>query len=279
MKQHIAKQLITDKNNTETYYEILDAENNAPFNDCTCANTVERLFSSDDMSADLKGKKIFVKFTRELLIKNIPTLFNPENTIIEIYDNVFTDSLIYPILTKYKNMGFCIAVIDTGFNPKYLDALDIVDYIKISFKDFNGTVLENTVKLRISLKKKIIAYDINDKTAFEKAVSLDCALFEGTYIEEKTPLSTDDTDYMKDNFFMLTMLAVTSDDLDSSEEAEEIILNDPYLSKSVLNLAGSDYFVGKSPVKSVKSALEVLGQGKLRQWIYILSFRQNNNIN
>lgn len=82
------------------------------------------------------------------------------------------------------------------------------------------------------------------------------------------------TDHLQSNFFQL-MLAVTADEPDTDEIAA-IISRDVTLSFSLIKLVNSAYFARRNRVKSVQQALVILGIGQLKQWIYLLSFKQDN---
>ena len=51
---------------------------------------------------------------------------------------------------------------------------------------------------------------------------------------------------------------------------------DVSLTYSLLKLVNSAYFALRNRAKSVKQALVILGLGQLKQWIYLLSFKQDD---
>jgi EAL and modified HD-GYP domain-containing signal transduction protein len=71
------------------------------------------------------------------------------------------------------------------------------------------------------------------------------------------------------------MVAVTKDEPDI-DEIESIIARDVSLTFSLLRLVNSAYFALRNRAKSVKQALVILGLGQLKQWIYLLSFKQDD---
>lgn len=277
MKAYIAKQAVTDKSGADKAYEILytDSETNDILSDDPdCSHAIDNFFSAIvNTDTEFDGKTVLFRFTRNLLIRNIPEMFDTNKLIIEVDDGLITNPSARQLFMRYKNAGYRIAVIDFGFNPKYFDVLDIVDYIKISFRDFKNESLESIVRICDSYGKKIIAYDINCKEAYDKALCYDCQLFEGSYVKKKIPCKTYNMNYLRENFFLL-MIATTKDEPDIYE-IEEILSHDVFLAYSILKLVNSSYFSGEYTAKSIRQAIIISGPRRLKQWIYLLSFRQD----
>lgn len=277
MEPYIVRQSILDERQSAIGYEILYADDQAAFSqsdDSSAANAIENFLSSMDADKFLSGKVAFLTFTRNLLVKNIPKMFDTNKLVIQIEDSLITNPLAHSLFTKYKQAGYKIAVIDFEFAPRYFGVLDIVDYIKVNFKDYKSSSLENVVRIGNSFGKKIIAYNIDCAEAYEKAKNCGCTYFQGSYVAEKMPAQLKNMKYLQGNFFLL-MIAVTKDEPDI-DEIEQILSRDVSLTYSLLKLVNSAYFALRNRAKSVKQALVILGLGQLKQWIYLLSFRQDD---
>ncbi len=277
MEPYIVRQTIVDENQTAKAYEILYADDELSVSredDSSAANAIENFLSSMDTDKFLNGKTAFLSFTRNLLVKDIPRMFDTSKLVIQIEDSLITNPMAHSLFTKYKQAGYKIAVVDFEFAPRYFGVLDIVDYIKVNFKDYQNSSLENVVRIGNSFGKKIIAYNIECAEAYEKAVNCGCSMFQGSYVAEKTPAHLTNMKYLQGNFFLL-MIAVTKDEPDI-DEIEEILSRDVSLTYSLLKLVNSSYFALRNRAKSVKQALVILGIGQLKQWIYLLSFKQND---
>ncbi|MGN1416146.1 MAG: EAL and HDOD domain-containing protein, partial [Oscillospiraceae bacterium] len=212
--------------------------------------------------------------TRNLLVKNIPKMFDTSKLVIQIEDSLITNPLAHSLFTKYKQAGYKIAVVDFEFAPRYFGVLDIVDYIKVNFRNYDNPSLENVVRIGNSFGKKMIAYNVECAEAYEKAKSCGCTYFQGSYVAEKMPAQLNNMKYLQGNFFLL-MIAVTKDEPDI-DEIEQILSRDVSLTYSLLKLVNSAYFALRNRAKSVKQALVILGLGQLKQWIYLLSFKQDD---
>lgn len=276
MDSYIVRQALVNENQQTFGYEILYTDNQFKSeytDDITAANAIENFLSSMDSEKFLDGRIAFLTFTSNLLEKGIPKMFKTNKLVIQIEDSLITNPFSQNLITKYKQSGYKIAVVDFEFAPRFFGILDIVDYIKVNFGNNNPSV-ENIVKIGKSFGKKIIAYNIENQEAYDKARSLNCTYYQGSFVSEKMPTTVKKVNYLQSNFFLL-MVAVTKDEPDI-DEIESIISRDVSLTFSLLRLVNSAYFALRNRARSVKQALVILGLGQLKQWIYLLSFKQDD---
>ncbi len=277
MDPYIVRQAIADETQNSIGYEILYADNqfqNEQSGDASAANAIDHFLSSMDSNRFLDGKIAFLTFTRNLLVKKIPKLFTTQKLVIQIEDSLITNPLSHTLITKYKQSGYKIAVVDFEFAPRYFSVLDIVDYIKVDFSNIENKSLQNVISMGKSFGKTVVAYNVETQEAYDLAKEWGCKYFQGTFVAEKLPSAIKKMNYLQGNFFML-MVAVTKDEPDI-DEIEQIISRDVSLTFSLLRLVNSAYFALRNRAKSVKQALVILGLGQLKQWIYLLSFKQDD---
>lgn len=276
MESYIVRQALVDGSQNTFGYEIIYTDNDLRrdfTDDSTAANAIENFLSSMDSEKFLDGKVAFLTFTRNLLEKNIPKMFTTNKLVIQIEDSLITNPISQNLITKFKQNGYKIAVVDFEFAPRFFGILDIVDYIKVNFSK-NDPSIENIVKIGKSFGKKVIAYNVETQEQYNKAKELGCTYFQGTFVSEKMPSTIKTVNHIQSNFFML-MIAVTKDEPDI-DEIESIISRDVSLTYSLLKLVNSAYFALRNRARSVKQALVILGLGQLKQWIYLLSFKQDD---
>ncbi|MCM1524281.1 MAG: HDOD domain-containing protein [Ruminococcus sp.] len=277
MEPYIVRQTIMNKDQKAVGYEILYADDQVEMwraDDTSAANAIENFLSSMNSDNFIGGKTAYITFTRNLLVKGIPKMFDTSKLVIQIEDTLITNPMSHSLITKFKQAGYKIAVIDFEFAPRFFGVLDIVDYIKVNFKNYSDPSLENIIRIGKSFGKSMIAYNIECADAYEKAKLYGCTSFQGSYVSEKMPTSMQKHKFMQGNFMML-MVAVNRDEPDV-DEIEEIVTRDVSLTYSLLKLVNSAYFALRNRAKSVKQALVILGLGQLKQWIYLLSFKTDD---
>ena len=223
MDSYIVRQAIVNENQQSFGYEILYTDNSLNSDradDLAAANAIENFLSSMDSEKFLDGKLAFLTFTHNLLEKNIPKMFTTNKLVVQIEDSLITNPMSQSYITKLKQCGYKIAVIDFEFAPRFFGILDIVDYIKVNFAS-NDPSVDNIVNIGKSFGKKIIAYNISTLEQYEHAKSLGCSYYQGSYVSEKMPSSIKTVNHIQSNFFLL-MIAVTKDEPDI-DEIESII--------------------------------------------------------
>ncbi|MBD5102242.1 MAG: HDOD domain-containing protein [Subdoligranulum sp.] len=277
MDTYIVRQPIVDKSRNVVAYEILYKEdvNSLYMRDdegASVASAIEQFLTNMDGETFLDGKTAFFTFTSNLLMKNIPKMFPADKMVIQIDDATIIHPVAQKIIYRFKKEGYRVAVQGFTFSPRYFGILDVVDIIKVDFSDDTGS-LENITRVAHSFSKEVAAYNVNSAEALEHAKALDCDYYQGSYVAEQKTQKVRRTDHMQSNFFQL-MIAVTKDEPDTTEIAD-IISRDVTLAFSLLKLVNSAYFARRNRVKSVQQALVILGIGQLKQWIYLLSFKQD----
>ncbi len=225
-----------------------------------------------------RDKQTFITLTPSLLFRNVPRVFDKEKVVIQIEDNLIIHPLAMPIVKKYYNEGYKFAINDFRFTPKYLSFLEYAEYIRVkidmeSFVDERNSV-ENIIQMAKGFNKKCIATDLNTEKDYDLAKRLDVDYLEGSYIAETLTEKADKISYMQGNFFQL-VAAVAKDEPDMAE-IEAIVSRDAGLTYAILKLVNSAYFALRRRTASIRQALVTLGIGQLRQWVYMLSFKQDS---
>jgi len=209
-----------------------------------------------------------------LLQKDIPSIFDPDKLIIVIDYEVLLNSDALGLIKGYKQMGYKIALKEFQFNPRYISMLDDVDIIKINVA-VPSSSNESISAIASELKIKTVGYNIDDKETFDYAKQMGVDYMQGQYIGTMVPEKVQNPDHLQNNFFQL-MAAVTAKEPDL-DKIEELISRDVTLTYALLKLVNSAFFGFRNKIQSVHQAMVVLGVNQLRQWIYLLSFRKDEN--
>lgn len=275
METNMVRQPIIGKDKELLGYELLYQDNGSGlFNqaDTSAANAIENFLLELDSDRFLEGKTAFVTFTPNLLIKNIPKMFQPDKLVIQIEDNSIIHPLAQKVIYRYKKQGYKIAVKGFEFSPRYFALLDVIDIIKLDVSSAE-TALASIVQIGQSFKKTVIAYNVNTPELYAKAKDLGCVYMQGSAVAAAMSSNVHRIDHMQSNFFQL-VVAITKDEPDV-DVISEIISRDVTLAFSLIKLVNSAYFALRNRARSVKQALVVLGLGQLKQWVYLLSFKHS----
>lgn len=281
MDNYIVRQPILNRKNETVAYEILYQQDASSLfqneKDIPAANAIEEFIAQGDSDKIAAGKVAWLTFTPGLLLRNIPTMFTPEKLVIQIEDNSLVHPLAQKVIYRYQKKGYELALKGFEFSPRYFSVLDAISKIKLDFTaaDEEKESYANIASIGKSFQKQIVAYNVNTREDYELAEKIGCDLFQGTYIATPRSERVRRVDHMQSNFFQL-IVAITKDEPDVDEIAE-IISRDVTLAFALIKLVNSAYFALRNRAKSVKQALLVLGLGQLKQWVYLLSFKQDGS--
>ena len=260
-------------------YEVLfqkDYDSIYSSSDVAAADTIAG-FLMQNTESIFQDKLTFVTFTPSLLFRNTPKIFDREKMVIQIEDHVMIHPLSPTIIRKYRAEGYVFAINDFQFSPKYFSMLDFVTYIKIDVRNKNSgkerislTNLINTMK---GFDKKCIATGVNTKEDYDLAVEIGADFAEGSYVAEAMAKKVNRMEFLEGNFFQL-VVEVSKDEPDI-EQIEEIIKRDAALSYALLKIVNSAYFALRRRVSSIRQALVTMGISQLKQWVYLLSFKND----
>lgn len=282
MKPFVVRQAIkAAETDTILGYELLfeqGGENLYGENESTAADTISS-FLMNNSGKIFKDKQIFLTFTPSLLLRNTPKIFQKDKVVIQIGDNLIIHPLAMPIIEKYHKEGYRFAINDFQFSPKYFSMLDYADYVRLRMKEeFTAkeqTSVENIIHMAQGFGKKCILTGIDTKELYEKALEMKADYIEGNYIAETLYVKAEKVNYLQGNFFQL-VVAVSKEEPDMME-IEEIISRDAGLSYSILKLVNSAYFALRRRTASIQQAIMTMGIRQLRQWVYMLSLREDES--
>ena len=279
METHIVRQPILDRNQKLAAYELVyyqDASSLYNKRDARVANTIVTFFSELDTDSFLAGKDCFLTFTPNLLMKDIPRVFDEKKLVIQIEESILVNPEAKAIVSRYKSNGYRVAIMGFEFNRRFLNVLPEIDIIKVDFSDIKSESIDVLCKLAKSFNKQLAAYGINSSEARELAVAYGCDFIQGESVSEMVSTKVHKMDHQQSNFFRL--MAAISKEIPDFDEIAQIISLDVTLAFSLLKLVNSAYFALPNRVKDVKQALTILGLGQLKQWIYLLSFSDDGGM-
>lgn len=278
METNMVRQAILSANKELLGYELCYQDRGSSlYNqaDTQAANIIEDFLVQLDADLLLDGATAFLTFTPNLLMKNIPKMFPPDKLVIQIEDNSTVHPLAQKIIYRYKKQGYRIAIKGFEFSSRYFSLLDVIDIIKINMASSRNTSLDSIIKIGQSFHKEIIAFNVNTPEAYEAAKKLGCKYFQGSAVAQALSSRVQHMDHLQSNFFQL-VIAITRDEPDV-DEISDIISRDVTLAFSLIRLVNSAYFALRNQARSVKQALVVLGLGQLKQWVYLLSFKNQDS--
>ncbi len=280
MNKYIIKQLIKEKNSNKIFgYELLfESNDDSLYNSDSSAADAVANFLLQNNSAIFDGRLTFITLTPTLLFRNTPKMFDKDHTVIQIGMNVIIHPLAESFVKRYKDSGYAFAIDDFQFSPKCFSMLEYADYVKINFGSDKELKSENNIKNIIDMAhgfdKKVIATNIDNEEIAKYAKEFDFDYLQGSFVGDNFIKKVGKVEYMQSSFFSL-IVAISRDEVDL-DEVETIISRDAGLSYSLLKMANSMHFGLRKRTNSIRNALVTIGMQQLKQWIYLLSFTNDD---
>ncbi|MEG2305086.1 MAG: HDOD domain-containing protein [Lachnospiraceae bacterium] len=278
MDKYVVRQPIKELENDKVIgYELMfQNDNEGLFNspEASVADTMAGFLMQNNEKI-FSDKQTFITVTPSLLFRNTPKIFEKDQIVIQIDDNLVVHPLATQIIKRYCAEGYRFAINNFQFSPHYFSMLEFVEFVKIDVKQQEVSALDNIVRMMKSFGKKSIATGIYTKKEYDIAKILNVDYLEGSYIAENMLTKTKKMEFLEGNFFQL-VVAVTQDEPDI-EEIEKIISRDASLSYAILKMVNSAYFALRKKTSSIRQAVVTLGIGQLKQWVYLMSATEEQN--
>ncbi len=219
-----------------------------------------------------RGKRAFINFPMQSLIKQAPTLLPNNTVVIEVLSDYLVDGEVIEALEHLKGKGYILALDDFVFRPDMIPILDLMDIVKVCFLSHNSKERKDIAKLMRYKDARLLAEKIETMEDFEEAKELGYTYFQGHFFAR--PLLLKGKDIEAFNPTLLELLKEVNQKEIHYEKLESLIKRDVSLSYKLLRYINSLSFGLMSEVHSIRHAISYLGQNGLKKWLSIMSLRR-----
>lgn len=213
----------------------------------------------DQLSA---SRPAFINFTRNLLVNDYFTLLPPEQTVIELLEDIEIDGQVVDACRRLRSDGYRLALDDV---------LDLVNFVKVDFQRASEAEREALARARGSRRSRIwaLAEKVETQTQFHQALELGYDYFQGHFLSRPAMLSGKEIPAFKLSLMEL-LYAARRPDFDFGE-LEAIVRHDVALSYKMLRFANAAAHGVRHRIESVKHALVMLGQEDVVRAVSLLA--------
>jgi len=224
-----------------------------------------------------QGKKIFVNFTRKLLLEGAATYLPKEIGVIEILEDVEPDDELVKAIKVIRSQGYILALDDFILRGnEYSPFLDLVDIIKVDLRQTDEQE-RKAIALRFlgSGKVKLLAEKTETREEFDSALRMGYSYFQGYFFCKPVVLARRDISGHKIHY--LRILKELGADNADFKEIKKIIERDASLTYKLLKYVNSACFSLRREISSVMHALELLGEEEIRKWMALAALMELGN--
>lgn len=274
MDVFVARQPIFDKEKSIYAYELLfrSGESNG-FPDIDGDIATSSLLSSSFFTVGVdkvgSGKKTFINFTEDLLLKGTPQMFPPEKLVVEILENVTPTPEITAACKSLKEKNYIVALDDFVYTNDFDSLLELADIIKVDFRLTPVATLEEMLKSLSRFNCRLLAEKVETYEEFNAALEMGFDYFQGYFFSKPEVLKN--KDLSTSSISLLQLISEINNAEFDPDALEKIILQDVSISYKLLTYINSAHFSRIQPIKSIKQAISYLGEKPLKLFVSLIA--------
>lgn len=272
----ICKQAIYDRKGNISFYEILlqDRRTGAyprdldPLKATSIATDVLTEVGPQNVG---NGKLVFVNVPAIFLEASMFDLLPPKYVGVELVENKRLSNALLESINYLVKKGFKFCIDDFGFEKiDYLPLLNRCHFVKIDIKNspYDWEELKEVISILKSLKKGIMAKNIETEEDYERAYQLGFEYFQGKYLS--APVLVRDTRTIA--FLKSTILqiydAIKSGNI---QKLVEVIEKDVGVTYKLLKFVNSAYFPKVKDFSTVEDVVKHLGLENMAKFTVVLA--------
>jgi EAL and modified HD-GYP domain-containing signal transduction protein len=274
MDVFVARQPIFDKQMKIYGYEILFRDGNSnSFPDIDGDTATRQLLSNSFISMDIEqisgGRKSFINFTRDLLLKRVPKILPREKIVVEILEDVEPEVNVVEACRDISQSGYAIALDDFSYRPGLKPLISIATLIKIDIRLTPLNEIGEVVQLLMEQGLRLLAEKVETHEEFQKALDMGFDYFQGLFFSKPKILEAKDIAPSQINLLQIT--AEANKEEFRFEELEKLIARDVSISYKFMRYINSAYFRRIHAISSIKQAIVLLGDKGVRRFVSLIA--------
>ena len=271
METFIVRQPIFDSRQGVFGYELLfrsNLENVFRHQDPDQATSMIDAFFLFNISTLAEGKRAFINFTRETLLKEYAVLIPKESIVVEILETIDPDSEVIRACRKLKQEGYLLAMGDFVYKERYAPFLDLADFIKIDFLSTGEKERRSLFEASGPLGIHLLAEKVETSESFSEGLEIGYPYFQGNFFCRPSMIKGKDIPGFKLHYLQI-LQAIHHPGMDFSR-LEETIKQEVSLSYKLLRYINSAFFGLTNKINSIRHALTLLGEKEIKKWVSLV---------
>lgn len=215
------------------------------------------------------GKRAFINFTRDTLVRGYATLFPREQIVVEILEDVEQDPEVYDACRELKQAGYLLALDDFVCEDWANPLLRFADIIKVDFRATAPAARAELPRALAYRKLRSLAEKVETRAEFDEAIELGFTYLQGFFFSRPLVLAGRDIPGFRLRYLEV-LREVNRPQVDFAE-LEAIIKREPSLLYKLLTYINAVAFGFRARITSVRQALMLLGEDAVKKWASIVA--------
>jgi EAL and modified HD-GYP domain-containing signal transduction protein len=221
-------------------------------------NTV--IFGLDKMTCGLPA---FVNCTVESLTEKLVQVLPPSMTVLEILETLEPTPALIEACRNLKSIGYRFALDDFIWKPELVPLVELADYIKIDFAATTVEQRKEQLRLLSGVPVALIAEKVETEEEQQQACDEGFTLFQGFFFYR--PVLLMGRKVPPNRLIHLQMLEVLRESPLNLRHLTELVKRDASLTFRLLKLVNSPVCAVRQEVRSIKTALMMVGEESFRR--------------
>jgi c-di-GMP-related signal transduction protein len=273
----LGRQSILDREQNLHAFELLfrsGSRNFADVSNATAATATVINYALNELGMDslLGNYRGFINLDTEMLLSETIELLPREKVVLEILETVAPTPDIVDRCRFLRSSGFTLAMDDfVRYDAALLPLLDLTHIVKVDLQQLDRDALTETADRLRRFNVQMLAEKVDNVEQFKICLDLGFHLFQGYYFAK--PQIITGKRLSSSEMVVMRLLGMLLADADSAE-IEKAFKQDPGLSVNMMRLVNSVGSGAGGKVRSLSSALMVLGRRQVQRWLQLLLFAQ-----
>ena len=267
----VARQPILNEHKRLFAYELLyrgTDEGRLASGEKMTASLLSATFLTEGIDVISGSKPCFINFTRDLLLRGVPSSFPSSKIIVEILEDIPPTIDIQKVCQTLREEGYTIALDDFVYDKALEPLVALADIIKIDFRISSEDEIRRVMRRLSRFPVKYLAEKVETYEEFDFASKLGFKYFQGYFFSRPEVFRVHELESVKAS--LVALLAEVSKKSTTVDRLEQIIGGDVALSYKLLRYINSSYFYRINTIESVRHAIIFLGEKEIKRFILLV---------
>ncbi len=210
----------------------------------------------------------FVNFAPSFILSGHCNGLPADRIVLELLENAEATEELIEAITGLIESGFRLALDDFIYLPGYDRLLGMASIVKMDLRTDPKSFRAGMDRLR-QFPVTLLAEKVETPEEFDRCRALGFELFQGYFFARPRLITGQRTP--SDRLTTLRLIASLNAPDISLKEVESLIVREPVLAQKLLKFINSTHVGLRVPVKSIGTAVALVGPKKLRSWATLLT--------
>lgn len=237
------------------------------------ATVITNAFSHLGIEAALGNYRAFINVSGDLLMSDAIEMLPAGKIVLEILETVELTPEVVARCRNLRRMGFALAIDDvTELSEGMRALLPYVELVKIDLMQLDLAQIAELAHAFAPWKAGLLAEKVETREQMEACLALGFEFFQGYYFAKPQIVSGKKLTHSE--MTLLELLGLVLSDGEHSD-IETTLKRDPGLALNLMRLTNSVAFGTGQPVRTLGSAIMILGRRQLQRWLQILLYAKS----